>query len=87
MAACQQAAKASLSGWLTWEPHEGADMTRTDSVVMFVPHRNFPAGKDQPWAEVATTGVVMCVPAVVWYRPDPDVRRSWEAAFSGLGPA
>jgi hypothetical protein len=89
MAACQQAAKASSSGWLTWEPHEGADMTRTDSVVMFVPHRHFPAGKDQPWAEVATTGVVMCVPlaAIVSYRPDPDVRRAWEATFSGLGPA
>jgi len=89
MAACEQAAKVSSSGWLTWEPHEGADMTRTDAVVMFRPHRHFPAGKDQPWAEVATTGVVMFVPlaAVVSYRPDPAVRRSWEQAFSGLGRA
>jgi hypothetical protein len=89
MAACEQAAKASSSGWLTWEPHEGADMTRTDAVAMFRPHRHFPAGKDQPCAEVATTGVVMFVPlaAVVAYRPDPAVRRSWEEALSGLGPA
>jgi len=88
MAACQQAAKVSSSGWLTWEPHEGADMTRTDSVVLFVPHRHFPAGTDQPWAEVAISSVVMHVPlaAVVSYRPDPEVRRSWDAAFSNLLP-
>jgi hypothetical protein len=86
MAACQQAAKVSASGWLTWEPHERADMTRTDSVVRFVPHRHFRAGPDQPWAEVAISSVIMYVPlaAVVSYRPDPEVHRSWDAAFKNL---
>jgi hypothetical protein len=44
------------SGWLTWEPHEGADTVRTDAVVFFAPHRHFPLGEDEPWADTALGG-------------------------------
>jgi hypothetical protein len=37
------------SGWLEWEPYEGADTVRTDPVVMLIPHRHFPVGDDEPW--------------------------------------
>ena len=72
-AAVVEAAKVASSGWLTWEPHEGADIVRTDRVIVFQPHRHFPVGPDQPWAEVAISQVVMYVPlsAVVSFRPGP----------------
>lgn len=41
------------SGWISWEPHEGADTIRTDRVITFSPHRHFPIGHDEPWAEAA----------------------------------
>ena len=61
-------------------------MVRTDSVIEFSPHRHFPVGSDQPWANVAITGVLMAVPlsAVVSFRPDPEVRRRWEKVFNNL---
>ena len=76
----------SSSGRLTWEPHEGADVVRTDEVIVFSPHRHFPLGDDEPWADVAVTGSLMAVPlsAVAAFQPDPDVRARWEAAFSDL---
>jgi hypothetical protein len=60
------------SGWLTWEPHEGADAVRTDAVVVFQPHRHFPIGADQAWVDVSFGGMMMAIPlsAVVSYRPD-----------------
>jgi hypothetical protein len=71
------------SGWLTWEPHEGADMVRTDPVIELTPHRHFPVGADLPWVDVSFGGVLMSVPltAVVAYRTDPEVRRRWTSAF------
>lgn len=72
------------SGWLTWEPHEGAETVRTDGVVQLRPHRHFPVGEDVPWVSVSFGGVIMVIPltAVVSYRPDPEVRRAWNSAFS-----
>jgi hypothetical protein len=66
------------SGWLTWEPHEGADTVRTDPVVIFRPHRHFPIGADEPWATATIGGGrMLAIPlsAVVSYRPDPDVHQ------------
>jgi hypothetical protein len=72
------------SGWLSWEPHEGADIVGTDAVIQLTPHRHFPVGEDVPWVNVSFGGVMMSVPltAVVAYRPDPEVRRRWNSAFS-----
>lgn len=74
------------SGWLTWEPHEGADAPRTDAVIRCRPRRHFPAGDDQPWVEIVVTRVVMYVPlaAVISYHPDPEVRHQWETAWNSL---
>jgi hypothetical protein len=72
------------SGWLTWEPHQGADTVRIDSVVSFTPHRHFPIGDDEPWADAAIGGgrmVAVPLRYVVSYRPDPDVRRRWNDTF------
>lgn len=33
------------SGWITWEPYEGADIVRTDPVVSLAPYRHFPVGE------------------------------------------
>jgi hypothetical protein len=65
-----------VSGWLTWQPDEGASSVRTQSVVQFRPHRHFPVGADQPWAEVSASSVILFVPlsAVVAFQPDPGVR-------------
>lgn len=73
------------SGWLVWEPYQDADTVRTEPVVHLLPHRHFPVGSDEPWAEVAIGGGrIIAVPLryVVSYRPDPDVRRRWNAAFA-----
>lgn len=69
-------AARSMCGWLTWEPHEGADAVRKQGVIIFRPHRHFPVGADQPWAEVSISRGFMYVPlsAVVAYTPDPEVR-------------
>ncbi|TDW24135.1 hypothetical protein [Kribbella kalugense] len=70
------------SGWLTWEPHESADVVRSDAVVRFAPHRHYPVGPDQPWGEVAmTSGVIMHIPlsAIVSYRPDPAIYERWNS--------
>jgi hypothetical protein len=75
------------SGWPTWEPHEGADTIRTDAVVFFAPHRHFPLGDDEPWADAALGGgCLVGVPLkyVVNYRTDPQVRRRWNDAFANL---
>lgn len=75
------------SGWMTWEPHHNADTVRIEPVIQFVPHRHFPIGPDEPWAEVAIgRGRILAVPLrhVVSYRPDPDVRRQWDHAFDDL---
>jgi hypothetical protein len=72
------------SGWLTWEPHHGADTVRTDPVVYFAPHRHFPIGDDEPWADAAIGGgrlVAVPLKYVVSYRPDPEVRRRWNDAL------
>lgn len=72
------------SGWLTWETHQGADTVRTDSVVSFAPHRHFPIGEDEPWADAALGGgrlVAVSLKYVVSYRPDSEVRRRWNDAL------
>jgi hypothetical protein len=73
------------SGWLTWEPHEAADTVRTDPVVYFAPHRHFPIGSDEPWADVALSGgrlIAVPLKHVVSYRPDPDIGRRWNNLFN-----
>jgi hypothetical protein len=81
-----EAAGNAGSGWLTREPHEGADAVRTDAVVVFQPHRHFPIGADQAWVDVSFGGMMMAIPlsAVVSYRPDAEVRQRWENLFSSL---
>ncbi|GAA3128952.1 hypothetical protein JOF29_007339 [Kribbella aluminosa] len=82
-------AQVAKSGWLTWEPHESADVVRSDAVVRFAPHRHYPVGNDQPWAEVAMTGgVIMHIPlsAIVSYRPDPAIYERWNSMYSSLEP-
>lgn len=66
----------TASGWLTWQPDDGANTVRTQPVLWFRPHRHFPAGADQPWAEVTTTSTILFVPlaAIAAFRPDPGVR-------------
>lgn len=73
------------SGWLTWEPYDGADTVRTDAVVLFAPHRHFPVGQDEPWADAALGGgrlVAVPLKYVVSYQPDPEVRRRWNDALA-----
>lgn len=77
------------SGWLDWEPYDGADSVRTEPVIQLTPHRHFPFGDDQPWVDAAIGhGRLLAVPLrfVVSYRPDPDVRERWERTFSDLLP-
>jgi hypothetical protein len=72
------------SGWLEWEPYEGADTVRTDPAVLLIPHRHFPVGDDEPWVSTSVGGShILAVPlrVVVSYRADPDVRRRWSKAF------
>ena len=77
-------AARSGSGWLTWEPHEGADTVRKEGVITFRPHRHLPVGADHPWAEVSISRGFMYVPlcAVVAYTPDPAVRERWNKFHS-----
>ena len=72
------------SGWITWEPHSGADTVRTDGVIAAAPHRHFPVGVDEPYIEVSLGARLLSIPlaAVVSYRPDPEPRRRWEEAFA-----
>lgn len=73
------------SGWINWEPHEHAETVRTDRVITFSPHRHFPIGHDEPWAEAGIgIGRVIAIPlsAVVSYQPDPDVYRHWNEALA-----
>lgn len=73
---------AGGSGWLTWEPYEGADFVRTDPVVSFSSHRHFPVGQDHPWIWAAVGGGrLLAIPltVVVSYKPDNDVQRRWNA--------
>jgi hypothetical protein len=82
------AAADSGSGWLYWEPHEGADTVRASPVVTLIPHRHFPVGDDEPWADAAIGGGrMLAIPLrfVVSYRPDPEVRLRWEHALDELG--
>lgn len=74
------------SGWLTWQPNEGSDHIREDSVIVFRPHRHFPAGPDQPWAEASFGAAVNYVPlsAIVAFRADPAVYRRWNDAWSDV---
>ena len=76
----------SGSGWLTWEPHVQADTVRTDGAVAFTPHRHFPVGNDEPWANVALGTRFLAIPlsTIVSYQPDPEPRRRWNGAFSAL---
>ena len=77
------------SGWLEWEPHEGAGSVRTEPVVVLTAHRHFPVGDDEPWVDAAVGGGrFLAIPLrfVVSYRPDPQVRKRWEHAHSGLLP-
>lgn len=75
------------SGWLEWEPHDGADTVRTEPVVILTPHRHFPVEDDEPWVYAAIGGgKMLAIPLrfVVSYRADPDVRKEWQQAFSNL---
>jgi hypothetical protein len=76
----------AVSGWLTWQPTQGNDLIRTQPVIQFALHRHFPVGRDQPWAAVAITTSMLCVPlsAVVAFRPDPAVREDWNQKMSKL---
>jgi hypothetical protein len=86
-AALVAAASGGGSGWLDWEPHEGADAVRAEPVISLTPRRHFPAGDDQPWVHAAIgTGHTLAIPLrfVVSYRPDPQVRQRWTESFSSL---
>lgn len=81
-------AKASAvdhgSGWITWEPYEGADIVRTDPVVSLAPYRHFPVGEDCAWVWAAVGGGrLLAIPlnVLVSYRPDPAIRERWNGAF------
>lgn len=80
---------ASGSGWMTWEPHQGADTVRTAAVITAAAHRHFPVGTDEPYLDVSLGGTLLSVPvsAVVSYRPDPEPRRRWQEAFAKFAPA
>ncbi|TCC38869.1 hypothetical protein [Kribbella speibonae] len=82
-----QISQIAESGWLTWEPHESADIVRSDAVIHLVPHRHYPVGTDQPWAKIAmTSGVIMHIPlsAIASYRPDPTIYERWNSMWSSL---
>ncbi len=77
------------SGWLQWEPHDGADAVRTEPVIALTAHRHFPVRDDEPWVHAAIGGGrFLAIPLrfVVSYRPDPQVRRRWEQMFNDLLP-
>lgn len=77
------------SGWLEWEPHDGADSIRAEPVVVLTAHRHFPFGDDEPWVHAAVGGGrFLAIPLrfVVSYRPDPEIRERWERVFSSLLP-
>lgn len=83
------AASDEGSGWLEWEPHEGADSIRTEPVIRLTAHRHFPVGDDEPWVHAAGTGGrFLAIPLrfVVSYRSDPRVRAEWEQRFNDLLP-
>ena len=83
------AAAGKGSGWLEWEPHDGADSIRADPVIALTAHRHFPVGDDEPWVHAAIGGGrFLAIPLrfVVSYRPDPQVRRRWEQTFNDLLP-
>lgn len=72
------------SGWLTWEPYEGADFVRTDPVVSFTPHRHFPLGQDHPWIWAAVGGGrLLAIPltVIVSYLPDAKVQQRWNTTI------
>jgi hypothetical protein len=75
------AAAGEGSGWLEWEPHDGADSIRTDPVIALAAHRHFPLGDDEPWVHASIGGGrFLAIPLrfVVSYRSDPQVRKRWE---------
>jgi hypothetical protein len=77
------------SGWLEWEPYEGADTVRADPVIILSPRRHFPVGDDEPWVSAAIGGsALLAVPLrfVVSYRPDPEVRYSVMRLWRATGP-
>jgi hypothetical protein len=72
------------SGWIEWEPFDGAQSIRTEPVIRLTPHRHFPVGEDEPWVEAAlTSGLFVAIPIsfIVSYRPDPKVQEEWEHRF------
>jgi hypothetical protein len=86
--ALMEATKTSKSGsgWLTWEPHEDAGLTREDPVILLAPHRRFPVEPDEPYADASLGNKIISIPlsVVVSYRPDPAVRQQWNDRFSAL---
>ena len=83
------AAAGEGSGWLEWEPHDGADSIRTDPVIAFTAHGHFPVGDDKLWVHASVgEGGFLAIPLrfVVSYRPDPQVRGRWEQMSSDLLP-
>jgi hypothetical protein len=79
------AASDGGSGWIDWEPFDGAGSIRTEPVIRLTPHRHFPVGQDEPWLEVAlTSGLYVAIPIkfTVSYQPDPAVRKEWENRFN-----
>lgn len=85
----EAAAIANGSGWLEWEPHDGADSVRTDPVIALTAHRHFPIGDDEPWVHASVGGGrFLAIPLwfVVSYRPDPQVGKRWEQISSDLLP-
>jgi hypothetical protein len=83
LAACARSDDGS--GWITWEPFDGADTVRTEGVVSLTPHRHFPVGEDEPWIWAAIgRGRLLAIPlrVVVSYRPDSDVRRRWNDSLA-----
>lgn len=61
----------SGSGYLTLEPHEGADVVRTVGVITATGHRHFPVGAGEPYLDVSLGARMVAVPlrAVVSYEP------------------
>lgn len=71
---------------MTWEPHEGVNTVRTDGVIMAVPHRHFPVGRDEPSVDDSLGAKMISVPlsVIVNYVPDPEPERRWREASSPL---
>jgi hypothetical protein len=87
LAACARSDNGS--GWITWEPFDGADTIRTEAVVSCTPHRHFPVGKDEPWIWAAIgRGRLLAIPlrVIVSYRPDSEVGRRWNSGLDLFGP-